>query len=191
MEITQSEFDELVTYTLRIEMNDGKVILYTIDTSNKEYLINKLASLSDGDEERKTIQFLFFQTSLNRHVIINTDEFIRITFCFDFTHQLDNPKAYYDNFNVLEKDTLLTEETTAEGETRLHVIEEEYLPQAIIYHKGRMPTESYNDNPLLYSSLTEGCLAGFLLELDGEIPFRQFINLVDNDGKRVSLLLSK
>lgn len=36
---------------------------------------------------------------------------------------------------------------------------------------------------LPYSELDEGCLEGFEIELEGDMPFRQFINLIDNDGE--------
>lgn len=80
---------------------------------------------------------------------------------------------------------------TVEGDTRLYVLEEEYLPQVIIYHKGKSPEDNYDTNPLLYSSLNEGCLGLFGLELDDEIPLRQFINLIDNDGEETFIPLQQ
>ena len=100
-------------------------------------------------------------------------EIVRVTFCFDYLEQIENVNAYYDNFKVVEKDTSLVAKESADGDTRLYVLEDEYLPQAIIYHKGKAPEDKYDKNPLLYDSLSEGCLGLFMLELDGEIPLRQ------------------
>jgi hypothetical protein len=182
MEITESEFDKLVAYTLRIELLNGKVLIYGINTESKKYLINRLRDNADGDFDKEPLPFLWFETSLNRKVIVNADEIARITFCFDYLQHLEKPNAYYDNFGVVEKDTELLEKSS-EGDTRLHVLEEEYLPQAIVYHKGKEPEDNYDANPLLYSSLDEGCLETFNLELEGDVPIRQFINLIDNDGE--------
>ncbi len=191
MEITTAQFDGLVAYTLRVELFNGKVLVYGIDTPNKQYLINKLAAYSEGDEMNRSFPFLWFEISLKRHVIINTEHILRITFCFDYLQQLENPNAYYDNFKVVEKDTLLVSKESAEGDTRLYVLEEEYLPQAIIYHKGKSPEDNYDTNPLLYDSLSEGCLGLLTLELDGEIPLRQFINFIDNDGEETFISLQQ
>ncbi len=187
----ESEFDKLVAYTLRVELLNGKVLLYRIDTENKQYLIKKLRTCAEGDEENEPLRFLWFETSLNRIVIINTDSIARVTFCFDYADQLEEPNAYYDNFAVLHTDTLLEEREIKEGEVRLHVIEDEYLPQAIVYHKGKAPDDLYDNNPLTYSELDEGCLAGFNLELEGDWPLRQFINLIDNDGEETFVPLGQ
>ncbi|MEP7232092.1 MAG: hypothetical protein ABI691_17650 [Ginsengibacter sp.] len=191
MEITAAQFDKLVAYTLRVEMINGKVFIYRIDTENKEYLMNKLGGRSEGDEAKDNLQFLYFETSLRRYVIINTAEIVRVTFCFDFLEQIENANAYYDNFKVVEKDTSLVAKESADGDTSLYVLEDEYLPQAIIYHKGTSPEDNYDANPLLYDSLSEGCLGLFMLELDDEIPLRQFINLIDNDGEETFISLEQ
>jgi hypothetical protein len=126
---------------------------------------------------------LWFETSLQRQVIINITEIARITFCYDYSIELAEPNSYFDNFKVLEKDTTLVEEATEEGKVRLHVVTQEFLPSAILYHKGIAPEDGYEINPLLYYELSKGCLGLFGLELDDEIPLRQFINFVDLDGE--------
>lgn len=191
MEMTASQFDELVAYTLRVELLNGKVLIYRIDTENKQYLINKLGTHSEGYEGNSSLPFLWFETSLKRQVIINAKEIGRITFCFDYLKPDEISNAYYDNFEVVQKDTLLVPKESVEGETRLYVLDEEYLPQAIVYHKGKPPEDNFDKNPLLYDSLDEGCLGLFMLELDGEIPFRQFVNLIDNDGEETFISLQQ
>ena len=189
MEITESEFDEKVVYTLRVELLNGKVILYPVNTENKQYLINKLRAKSDGIDETEPLHFLWFETSLNRTVVININSIARITFCFDFAFQLENPHSYFDNFNILYKETALEEIKTKDGDARLYVIEDEFLPQAIVYHSGKAPDDLYSDNPSIYSSLAKGCLAGLDIELEGDIPFRQFINVIDDDGEETFIPL--
>lgn len=192
MEITESEFDEKVVYTLRVELLNGKVIVYPVDTENKQYLIKKLRAKSDGiDDETEPLHFLWFETSLNRTVVINVNSIARITFCFDFAFQLEDPHSYFDNFNILQKETALEEVATKDGEVRLYIIEDEFLPQAIIYHSRKAPDDLYSDNPSIYSALDKGCLAGLDIELEGDIPFRQFINVIDDDGEETFIPLKQ
>jgi hypothetical protein len=177
----ESELENLFVFTLRVELSNGKVLVYAIDRENKDYLFNKLSTNSDGYNESNYLRFLWFETSLERNVIISTSAVVSISFLVDIPGEMENHMAYRDNFNVVEKETFIEEIETAEGETRSYVINEEYLPQAIIYHKGQAAEDNYNKNPLLYSLLSPGCLGLFYLELDGLLPFRQFINLTDQD----------
>ncbi|HEU5366686.1 MAG TPA: hypothetical protein VFU62_14205, partial [Hanamia sp.] len=75
----RSEFEKLVFYTLRIEMNNGNVLFYQIDSENKNYLLNKLERNSFGDVD-SNIPFIWFETSANRTAIINVDFIVRIIF---------------------------------------------------------------------------------------------------------------
>jgi hypothetical protein len=183
MSVTENDLDELARHTLRIELLNGMVLIYRIDVEQKQTLIGRLRSNADGTEEGRPINFLWFETSLQRQVIINITEIARITFCYDYTIELEEPNSYFDNFKVLEKDTTLVEEATEEGKVRLHVVTQEFLPSAILYHKGIAPEDGYEINPLLYYELEKGCLGLFGLELDDEIPLRQFINFMDLDGE--------
>jgi hypothetical protein len=183
MSVTENDLDQLARHTLRIELLNGMVLIYRIDVEQKQHLIGKLRSNADGTEESRPIIFLWFETSLQRQVIINITEIARITFCYDYSIELAEPNSYFDNFKVLEKDTTLVEEATEEGKVRLHVVTQEFLPSAILYHKGIAPEDGYEINPLLYYDLSKGCLGLFGLELDDEIPLRQFINFVDLDGE--------
>lgn len=191
MNMEESEYEKRFVYTLRVELSNGKVLVYPIDRENKEYLFNKLNANSESDDNNSLLRFLWFETSLARMAIINTNAIARITFLIDPAVHMDNHTAYPDNFNVVEKDTFIEEKGTKEGEVRLYVLEEEYLPQAIIYHKGQAPDDRYSDNPLLYSELSPGCLASFNIELEGELPLRQFLNLTDNDGEETFIPLEQ
>lgn len=188
MRISEGGFDRLVSHTLRIELVNGKVLIYNVDIENKQYLINNLRRYSDGAEENQLLKFLWFETCLNRSVIINTDSLASVTFCFDtgIAHPLCN---YVDNFDVVYFDD---EPTENEAESKeLPKDEELFLPQAIVYHKGQKPEDGYYQNPRTYDSLTRGCLAAFNLELDGDCPFRQFINLTDDDGEETFIPLEQ
>jgi hypothetical protein len=187
----EARLDELLAFTLRIELQNGRVLIYRIDSENKEYLLNKLRANSEGSEDVEPIKFLWFETFLNRHVIINARELVRITFCYDFLEQIENTNAYYDNFEVVEKDTSLVSQETEEGESRMYVLEEAYLPQAIIYHKADVLEDEYTGNPQLFFSLDNGCLGILHLELDGALPLRQFLNLIDNDGEECFIPLQQ
>lgn len=146
--------------------------------------MNRLYGRSYGRENGPApVQFLWFNIDLERMVIINVESIARVTFCFDYIQQIEQGSAYYDNFNILHKDTFLEERKTKEGEVRLHVIEDHSLPQAIVYHKGKAPDDLYEDNPITYSDLEDLCLEGLNFELEGEEPLRQFINFSDDDGE--------
>lgn len=176
-----SEFEKLVVYTLRIEMNNGKVLFYHIDNENKNYLLNKLERNSFGDVD-VNMPFIWFETSANRMAIINVDFIVRTTFCVDYGDYLDTINGYFDNFNQLDKETSIREEKTPEG-VQLHVVEQHFLPKAIIFHKGKTASQELENNLFTYWELDDGCLTSFLFELEGDVSFRQFINLTDDDGE--------
>jgi hypothetical protein len=188
MRISEGGFDRLVDHTLRIELLDGKVLVYTVDIKNKQYLINKLRRNSDGNEENQPLKFIWFETCLKRSVIINTDSLVSITFCFD-GGSIDKFHNYVDNFDVVYFEEEPTDDETESKE--MPKDEELFLPQAIVYLKGNKPEDDYNKNPRTYGSLTRGCLPAFNLELEGECPFRQFINLTDDDGEETFIPLEK
>jgi hypothetical protein len=147
---------------LRIELLNGKVLLYSIDTENKEYVINNLRLNADGSYEEGRLSYLWFETTYNRQVVVNAKSIVRLIFSVDPTATDVNHVLYRDNFKVIEN---------------------ERLPQAIVYHKGNAPEDNYQKNPLLYFSLNEGCLTSFDLELEGRQRLRQFINLIDENGE--------
>lgn len=135
------------------------------------------------DEQKQKLQILWFETSHKRQVIINCDSIARVTFCYDYSEQLKNPESYFDNFNVVQAEDSLEEMPTEQGESRLHVVHEEFIPPGIIYHKGIPTNDGYYTNPMLYHELDEGELEGIELELEGDFPLRQFINLTDDEGE--------
>ena len=184
-----SDYDQVLAYTIRVELLNGKVLLFPVDGENRRRVMIILGNRSDGIFDGKALQFIWFESVRNRVVMINVSHLARITFLFDFGLYEKKPDAYYDNFRQLEKETTLENIKDSGGEIRLHVIDDEYLPQVILYHKGVAPDDHYNENPLTYASLEKGCLAGFELELEGEIAFRQFINLIDNDGEETFIPL--
>ncbi len=184
-----SDYDQILAYTIRVELLNGKVLLFPVDGDNRRSVMQILGNRSDGMFDGKALQFIWFESVRNRAVMINVSNLVRISFLFDFDLYEKKPGAYYDNFKQLEKETMLENIKDSEGETRLHVIDDEYLPQVILYHKGVAPDDHYNDNPLTYASLENGCLACFNLELDGDVAFRQFINLTDNDGEETFIPL--
>ncbi len=184
-----SDYDQLLCYTIRVELLNGKVLLFPVDGDNRRRVMQILGDRSDGMFDGKALQFIWFESVRNRMVMIHVSHLARISFLFDIGLYEQKPGAYYDNFKQLEKETTLENIKDSEGEIRLHVIDDEYLPQVILYHKGVAPDDHYNENPLTYAVLETGCLAGFDLELEGDVAFRQFINLTDNDGEETFMPL--
>lgn len=191
-EIREEEFDKKVKYTLRVELIHGKVLLYNISTDTKKYLIRRLLDNADGDDNNELISFVGFAIYKERYVLINVSEILRITFCFDYLVMLPEPDRYYDNFGIIGEEDQNAEEITQDNVDWKTLSDDDFLPQATIYHKGNSLIPSlYYTNPLSYSSLNEGCLSGLDMELDGELPLRQFINLIDEDGEETFIPLSQ
>src|ERR1044072_3408503 len=81
--MNESEFDENVVYTLRIELLNGKMLFYAIDAENKQYLINNLRLSADGSYEEDRLTFLWFETTYSRQVVVNVKSIVRVLFVVD------------------------------------------------------------------------------------------------------------
>jgi hypothetical protein len=177
--ISEDEFDKLVHYTLRIELQDGDSLIYPIDINTKKYLMSIMREVSTDVEDKDYRKFIFFTTTLDRAVFVNTAAVSRIIFCFD-NGPLTNAKQFHDNFEYLKT---VEEETTQDEDD---ADDELYLPQAMIklFHPK-------DDNVLFFSSLDEGDLCTLDLEVqESSLGLRQFINLIDDDGEENFILLS-
>jgi hypothetical protein len=78
--ISQSGFDKLVSHTVRIELKNGATLIYYVNLESKAafYKLLKDDAISDYEND-----FLWFYIPEDRLVIVNKQEIIRITFCFD------------------------------------------------------------------------------------------------------------
>jgi hypothetical protein len=190
MEISQEQFDALIHYTIRVALQNGKVLIYPVDAVNKHYLSNKLYRYSHGSEDNAPFPFLWFETVKNRNVLIANDCIARITFCSDLREFSQKEVRYYDNFNLLGKEPVIEEFETGEGESKIIVFGDE-PPQALIYHKGQAPDDGYSNNPLTFNDLEEGCLGPFFIELEGDCPLRRFVCLTDEDGEETFVSTSQ
>ncbi len=178
MEIVQSHLDPEINHTLRIELINGKVFFYPLDPESKEDLADQLLELSEGFNSGTSVRFIIFNTSLDRVVIVNTNDIARITFVYDEEMQFgEEEHGYFDNFGVLGDDEETEESEDAED------LNESDIPQLILYHRGERPEDEYDDNPLVYDSLEDGCLGDLSLEIQSEDSLRQFIYLKDDDGE--------
>ena len=182
MEFTQQAFDQLVYYTLRIELPNGKVLIYPVDAGNKHYVSNKLWRYADGREGNPPFPFLWFQTVKNRHVLVATGSISRVSICSDLREHVRKEPRYNDNFNLLGKAPVLEEWESGEGESEIIVFGDD-PPQVLIYLKGQPPEDGYSKNPLTYTELEEACLGALHPELEGDCPLRPFFFLTDDDGE--------
>ncbi len=184
--ISQESFDAFVTHTIRIELVNGRVLYYWVSAEEKKRLMEKMNARSDGDEEIIPLNFVWFETALKRQVVINTSDIVKLTFRFDVPGSTS--ESYFDNFNLMEKETLIENKPIENDKTGWFVTDNEYLPQCIIYHRGLQVNpdddDGYASNPIVYNELTQESLYRFAMELDDEIPFRQFVSLIDNDGEQ-------
>jgi hypothetical protein len=178
MEVVQSHLDPEINHTLRIELINGKVFFYPLDPDSKEELADQLLELSEGFNSGAPVRFIIFNTSLDRVVMVNVEDISRITFVYDEEMQFgEEEHGYFDNFGVLGED-----EETDEAED-VEDLNESDIPQLILYHRGTRPEDEYDDNPLVYDSLEDGCLGDLSLEIQSEDSLRQFIYLKDDDGE--------
>ncbi|SMO54683.1 hypothetical protein SAMN06265350_103226 [Solitalea koreensis] len=69
--MNESDFDKLVSYTLRVELINGKVLFYRIDTNNKIFLINNLRERSDGDDSSDK-KLAFLETFFGKILLMKT-----------------------------------------------------------------------------------------------------------------------
>jgi hypothetical protein len=168
--ISEEEFDLLVHHTLRIELTDGSVLIYSVLPSVKGELISTMRRLSLNSREVKsgTISFV---TLAKRMVFINTKYLLNLIFCFDFLVNSD-PRTYYDNFEVLPEDS--------KSQARVQIAD--VIPDVIL--KLAHPTSLTQSQTLLFDDVLSGTLAN-LNEPWGshEGGSRRFIELEDEDGE--------
>jgi len=90
-------------HTLRIELMDGKILLYKISADVKEDLEKWLTvKVSDLIESHNV--FLSFYSVSDRMVFIKISSIKRIIFSWDVITQLAEVSSYRDNFGVTFKD---------------------------------------------------------------------------------------
>lgn len=90
-------------HTLRIELIDGKTLLYRISATVKEELANWMDN-SVGELMGMHKVFLTFYSSSDRMVFIRISSIKRFIFCWDIIGQSEEIQKYHDNFLVAFKD---------------------------------------------------------------------------------------
>ena len=91
--------EHLLLHTLRIELMNGKVLLYNIDAHRKEELENWLQTRTDDSIEFSD-DFISFYASPNRMAFIRIAAIKRLIFCWDAAANISGPVTYHDNFDV-------------------------------------------------------------------------------------------
>lgn len=185
MSKTPKTIDQLYKYTVRIELKNGKVLLYTVDLLEKNKLEELLKEHSVGSNFTFHLDFIYFKINFGRMVLVKIADIARLIICFDMACFLKNKDQYIDNFNLAEDDSDDAEELVSKVATKeMTPATKLLIPQAIIYHQGNAPSDKVQTNPLSYSSLPNGCLGNsFLDEIDGVTKTRQFISLIHDDGE--------
>jgi hypothetical protein len=187
--ISQSNFDKLVSHTIRIELNDGSTLIYNVSKESKTafHHLLKVDDISDYENE-----FLWVYIPEDRLVLVNKKEIVRFTFCFD-PLQAGEPK-YRDNFAVID----ISEEQD-EVDDRQQPEEEPDLPQLILKHNRQhedtefvsgvaMKTEGYFGNVSSYYSLDAGDVEGFDFEYledmeEWNLLTYKYLQFIDDDGE--------
>ncbi len=152
----------LQLHTLRIELLNGIVLLYSIDAPRKEELEAFLNDRSDDLAEFSNT-FLSFYASPNRMVFIRISAISRIIFCWDIAQITESFTEYHDHFQVSD---------TIDGELM--------IPDAVFLLKA-------SSRPLVYSDFdTESNFLGINEESFYNRHFLKggFITLPDEDGEQ-------
>lgn len=169
--ITEKEFDKLVNHTLRIELTDGTVLIYSVSSKQKGELIDIMRKVSFGDSDARHPRLLCFNAFPERTVIINIKYLLNLIFCFD-SLAIVGTVTYRDNFEVLPD-----EEDLEEGDQV-----ENFLPDVVV--KMAYPLAIVGTQTLLFHDIRPGTLAGLDTEAwEPEDGIRQFIELEDEDGE--------
>lgn len=189
--ISQSEFDKKVSHTIRIELQDGHLLLYHVSVESKQAFEKALINENNSGW---TFDYIWFYIPKDRIVFVNKKDITRITFCYEPVPA--NEPEYVDNFSEMEDpdDDLFDTEVLEEFEP-----EEDSIPQLIIRHHRKKETmqivkgvtmtkKAYFDNISYYSSLEEGgvrglefCYSQHLNEIELHVdPYLQF---TDDDGE--------
>ena len=182
--ISQSDFDQFVSHTIRIEIMNGVVLIYYVTAESKVAFENILQDETYADLE---LDFLWIYHPHDRITFINKKEIIRITFCFDLPADVQ----YFDNFQV--KHYLGEEDDEYE-------LQKEDIPQLIIMHNRQMEdtelvkgvtmkTDGYYGNVSFYSSLDKGDIEGFEFDYfeeteEFELLTYNYLQFIDDDGER-------
>lgn len=148
-------------HTLRIELIDGKVLLYGIDPTVKDNLENWLKNNLDDFMEMHRL-FLSFHTFSDRMVFIRITSIKRLIFCWSILDQVQDPFRYHDNFSVTFKDE-----------------EDLIIPELIVKMKNC-------DEPIIYEGLDPSAdFLGIDEETFKNIHFLKggFLKVEDEDGE--------
>lgn len=197
--ITPSEFDKRVSHTIRIELQDGHLLLYQVSVESKQAFQKSLGNEKYGGWG---CDYIWFYIPEDRIVFVNKKDVTRITFLYDLSPETE--PQYVDNFSEMDEpggdlfDSEVIEEFEPD-ELEEFLPEEDVIPQLIIRHHRNKETmqivngvtmtkKAYFENISYYSSLQEGEVSGFdfyysedMLELEMSVgPYLQFM---DDDGE--------
>lgn len=190
--ITREDFDNIVSHTIRIELKDGNLLILNVTVEAKKAFAKLLRDDVYSELEN---EFLWVYIPRDRLLLVNKNEIIRITFCFEPV--MGEEPAYFDNFNVVDKTDLPAEINDDLKEENGEM--QPYLPQLIIMHNRQMEnnevvqgvtmkTEGYFGNISTYSSLSSGDVDGISFEFfdDKEewiLLTYKYFQFIDDDGE--------
>jgi len=194
-EFSQDDFDQTVSHAIRIELKDGTILHYSVTPKAKKafrnQLLNDAVSIYDKD-------FLWFYIPEDRLVLINEEDIVRITFCFDAS--VISEAEYSDNFKVFEKLPQENEMDEDGWENEMDDPGNELdLPQLIIKHRREkedseivegvtMKTEGFYGNVSCYFDMSENQVSGFGFDFYDDVEewillASKYLQFIDEDGE--------
>lgn len=197
LEIDESDLDLGVAHTILVELMDGRTLVYWVSAESKRAFYRFLA-IDDVSGHRDEPGFIWLYIPLDRLVLINKSDIVRITFCFDAG--IDPNPEYRDNFNMSPAGEQTKDpDDPGDPDDGEADDEEPYIPQLIVMHhrqwevknfmKGdAAKSEEYSGNISSYSSLEEGDVAGFdfdYSDIDEAwiLTTTKYLRFMDDDGE--------
>jgi hypothetical protein len=192
---SKNDFEQIISYTIRIELKDGTILHYMISPESKKAFENQLLNDAVSVYDKS---FLWFYIPEDRLVLINEKDIIRITFCFEAP--MSGKAEYFDNFKVLEK---FPQENEMEEEEEENEMEDSGskldLPELIIKHRREkedseivkgvtMKTEGFYGNVSYYFDMSENQVSGLDFDYyDDEEEWvllaSKYFQFIDEDGE--------
>lgn len=181
-----------LTYTLCVELINGKSLLYSLDENNRSWLLEILSERSVSSNILEPLDFIWFQSVFDRAVIINVSFIKQINFLFDIRVDPGIENGYYDNFSVLNDETdNKKREPEREGRS-MREVEPDDIPAGIVYLKGNdLPDSKLQSDMFVYYDLDRHGLLNLNLELENLFPMREFLHLQDDDGEEVFIPMNQ
>lgn len=174
-------FSITMVFTVKIEMMNDTVLLYSLPEEEKDRLQHWLNDRSSG-YKNISHSFIGFHALPERYVLVRVNDIARLVIQCDYIDNSSRITEYYDNFNVIPEANKNIENIDEEFQNDpefLDFLLDHFYPEIIIKMKGKK-------EPIIYSGIdeNENCLA----ILRGDLVLHHmdksgYLKVMDEDGE--------